>query len=143
MQTAMTAKKHRKGFPTIKSNSCLQPTVKLDNTHDIPKDKVKDFLRLNPPTLAFNVKYKSDAAEYILSLRLEKGLDVMPKQDSVLASHTSLEHDSQFIYCLRMDQVKENVEFDPYTLVMVSPDKAKSFSVYCTASVWTITEVKC
>ena len=134
-----TAKRHRKEFPPIKAK-CLQPTFEPGSTHDFPKEiSCLDYI-LN--SAEFNLKYKNDAIKYVLSLRLKKGLDTVPKQDVALTTDTSLDKDSQFIYCLKMDQIKTDIDFDPYTLAMVSPARAKSFSVYFTASIWTITEVQ-
>lgn len=130
MQTATTAKKSRKGLP---ANSILQP--------EFSKDEENSSLDYFLDSSTFNQKYECDAIEYVLSMRMKKGLDTVPKQNPVLAIPQSLEN-SQFIYCLRLDQVRKCVDFDPYTLVMVSPSKVKSFAVYFTASTWTITEVQ-
>ena len=135
-----TGKKRKEGFQA--NSNLLQSAVGLTSVCDSIKDNNSSSLDyvMSPPT--FNLKYKSDVTEYILAMRLKKGLDAVPKQVSVFPTRASLEQDSHFIYCLRIDQIK-NVKFDPYTLVMVSPAKAKSFSTYFTASTWSITEVKC
>lgn len=140
MQTVTTAKRHRKERAVIEDNKFLQPALEPDDAHNSPKEiSCLDYV-LNSP--AFNSKYKHDVVKYVLSMRLKRGLDTVPKQQTVLSTGRSLDEDSQFIYCLRMDQINKDVGFDPYTLAMVSPAKAKLFSVYFTASVWTITEVQ-
>jgi len=135
MQTAASAKKCRKGgFLAAKDNSILQPNYSKEE-----EDNCLDYF-LDSST--FNQKYECDVIEYVLSMRMKKGLITVPKQNSVLAIPNSLAENSQFIYCLRLDQVRKHVDFNPYTLVMVSPSKVKSFAVYFTASAWTITEVQ-
>lgn len=133
-----TAKKHRRAISTFKDSNLFQAAVEHDDAHDIPKHKEESSLDYIFNSSIFYLKYKHDAIEYVLSMRFKKGLDSVPKQNTVVSS---LEEDPQFIYCLRIDQVQKHVGFDPYTLVMVSPTKATSFSFYFTASTWTITEV--
>lgn len=146
MQASETKKQLGKSFPAVKDGKFLQTVAKRGTACSFLKDEDDDNCSLhyvlNSPT--FNLKYKCDAIQFVLSLRAKKSLDTIAKQITVLTStaHRSLE-DSQFVYCLRLDQIKQQVDFDPYTLVMVSPAKAKSFSVYFTASAWTITEVQC
>ena len=142
MQTVTTDKRHRKEVPAIKDNKVLQSTLESDNIQDFSKETSCLDYTLNSPA-AFNLKCKHDAIKYVLSMRLKRGLDTVPKQHAVLTTDRSLNKDSRFIYCLRMDQIKKDVGFDPYTLAMVSPAKAKSFSIYFTASIWTITKVQC
>ena len=140
MQTVTTAKRHRKEFPAVKDKKLLQPSLEPDNAHSFPKEiSCLDYV-LNSP--GFNLKYKHDAIKYVLSMRLKRGLDTVPIQHSVLTTNRSLVEDSHFIYCLRIDQINKDVGFDPYTLAMVPPAKAKSFPVYFTASIWTISEVQ-
>ena len=139
MQNMATAKKSKKEIAVIKDTSCLQPA--FESRGDCPKEISCLHYVLNSPT--FNSKCRHDVMKYVLSMRLKRGLDTAPNQNTVLSTSRDSAKDSQFIYCLRMDQIKKDVDFDPYILVMVSPTKAKLFSTYFTASMWTITEVHC
>lgn len=140
MQTATAAKTRKKGSQA--NSNLLQSAVELTSVRDSTRNNKSSSLDYVMSPSTFNLKYKCNVTEYILAMRLKKGLDAVPKQVSVLPTCASLEQDSHFIYCLRIDQIKK-VEFDPYTLVMVSPAKVKSFSTYFTASTWSVTEVKC
>ena len=133
MQSVEAAKKLKREIAVIKDSRFLQPVFE-------PRDGCSKGLSNSP---AFNSKYKNDVMKYVLSMRLKRGLDAVPSQNTVLATNRDSAEDSQFIYCLRMDQIEKDVEFDPYILVMVSPTRAKLFSTYFTASIWTITEVQC
>lgn len=55
--------------------------------------------------------------------------------------HKSIDDDGKFVYCLSRSDLKDNILYSPYDLVIVSAKKAKSSEIYFTVSATNVVRV--
>jgi len=55
--------------------------------------------------------------------------------------HKSTDDDGKFLYCLSRSDIKDNILYSPYDLVVVSAKKAKTSKIYFTVSATSVVRV--